>query len=238
VPLFVSRRRLVARRSLPRARGPVVIDSGGFSELNLHGRWTLTSRAYASEAARYVAEIGNVAWLPPLDWMCEPSVLVKTGLSVREHQARTIASYVALREAAPQLPWAPVLQGWTTDDYRRHVDDYDRAGVDVRAAPVVALGSVCRRQATVEIVEIVTSLAQLGIRLHGFGVKTKGLERIAEQLLSADSMAWSFVARREVLQLAECSTHANCANCLPFALQWRTKLLDGLADTKQERRTA
>lgn len=33
VPLFISRRRLVERVTLPRARGPWALDSGGFTEL-------------------------------------------------------------------------------------------------------------------------------------------------------------------------------------------------------------
>lgn len=226
VPLFISRRNLSMRKSFPRARGPVVIDSGGYIELSLHGRWTVTERAYVPEARRYVEDIGNVDWLAPLDWMCEPHVLAKTGLTVAEHQARTIASYLELRSLTPDLPWAPVLQGWTLADYRRHVDAYDRAGVDLRVAPIVGIGSVCRRQATSEIVPIVRTIAQLGIRLHGFGVKTTGLQQIASDLVSADSMAWSFTARRRPILLPECSGHQNCANCLTWALRWRDQVLD------------
>lgn len=225
VPLFVSRRQLCARKSLPRAIGPCVIDSGGYVELNLHGRWTVTERQYVPEARRYVEEIGNVAWLAPLDWMCEPHVLVKTGLDVAEHQRRTIASYLELRSLAPDLPWAPVLQGWTLADYRRHVDAYDRAGVDLRTAPIVGIGSICRRQATSEIVPIVRTISGLSIRLHGFGVKTTGLEQIASCLTSADSMAWSFMARKRPILLDGCLGHKNCANCIRWALQWRERVL-------------
>jgi len=71
------------------------------------------------------------------------------------------------------------------------------------------VGSVCRRQATGEIEEIVHSLASIGIRIHGFGVKAGGLVRYADCLVSADSLAWSFGARRSA-PLAGC-LHANCA---------------------------
>lgn len=37
----------------------------------------------------------------------------------------------------------------------------------------------------------------LGIRLHGLGVETTGLSRSRALLSSADSMAWSYCARRE-----------------------------------------
>jgi hypothetical protein len=225
VPLFVSRRRLAGRKTLPRALGPVAIDSGGFSELSLYGRWETPARQYAGEARRFVDEIGNVEWLAIQDWMCEPHLLAKTGLTVREHQRRTVASYLELQQIAPDLPWTPVLQGWARDDYRRHVDDYDRAGVDLRTLAIVGIGSVCRRQATSEIVPLIRSVARTGIRLHGFGVKISGLRQIASQLTSADSMAWSFEARRQPVLLPGHTSHINCANCLPWALRWRDRVL-------------
>jgi hypothetical protein len=52
-------------------------------------------------------------------------------------------------------------------------------------------------------------------RLQGFGVKTGGLARYADCLTSADSLAWSFEARRAA-PMPGCS-HANCANSLRYA---------------------
>jgi len=39
-PLFVSHRRLAGRRWLPRATTGWALDSGGFTELRLHVRWS------------------------------------------------------------------------------------------------------------------------------------------------------------------------------------------------------
>ena len=55
--------------------------------------------------------------------MCEPHLLKKTGLTVVEHQCRTVQNYLLLRELAPSIPFVPVLQGWKIGDYDRHVDD-------------------------------------------------------------------------------------------------------------------
>ena len=123
--------------------------------------------------------------------MCEPFMLARTGLSVVEHQLRTVENYVQLRDRAPDLPFAPVLQGWCRDDYHRCIEMYQQAGADLTAEPLVGVGSVCRRQATGEIEAIVHSLASLGLRFHGFGVKAGGLVRYADCLESADSLAWS-----------------------------------------------
>jgi hypothetical protein len=42
VPLFISRNRLTRYKTLPRAIGPWALDSGGFTELQRYGRWTVS----------------------------------------------------------------------------------------------------------------------------------------------------------------------------------------------------
>jgi hypothetical protein len=220
VPLFVSHRRLRDRKRLPRARCSWALDSGAFTELNLHGRYKTTVSEYVEAVRRYGDEIGGMLWAAPLDWMCEPFVIERTGLSVREHQERTVANYLELRD---QGPFIPVLQGWALDDYKRCVGLYFDAGVDLIAEPVVGLGSVCRRQSTAEIGQIVRTLHGYGIDCHGFGVKKEGVALYGDFLTSADSLAWSYTARRD-WPLPGC-THANCANCPRYALRWRSELL-------------
>lgn len=105
-------------------------------------------------------------------------------------------NYLELRGLSDDLPIVPVLQGQTLGDYRRHVDLYMRAGVRLLDSPTVGLGSVCRRQATTEIAELVAALSSEGLPLHGFGVKLDGLRRYGWCLRSADSMAWSYGGRR------------------------------------------
>jgi hypothetical protein len=230
VPLFVSRRALTGRRTMPRARGPWALDSGGFTELSMHGAWELTPRAYVEEVRRYRDEIGNLEWAAPQDWMCEAGMLAKTGLSIAEHQRRTIANLIELRSLAPDLPFVPVLQGWTSGDYHDCAEAYELAGVDLTQEPLVGLGTVCRRQNTLSASFLITGLVAAGIgKLHGFGFKATGLRSIGGQLLeSADSLAWSFHARREPPRFGCESKHKNCANCPLFALDWRSDLLASL----------
>lgn len=220
VPLFISRRRLVEIKKPKEATCPWALDSGGFSELSLFGTWTITPKQYAEEVARWSWQIGGMVFAAQQDWMCEPMILKKTGLSLREHQTRSLDNYDALINLNPNLPWLPVLQGWEELDYLWHLDALRRR------YPVshVGLGSVCRRQGTLEIQGIVERLAKEGVDLHGFGVKTRGLERYAHLLHSSDSMAWSYAARRSE-PLPGCRGHKNCANCLSYALQWRERLV-------------
>ncbi|MGY5308199.1 deazapurine DNA modification protein DpdA family protein [Nocardia gipuzkoensis] len=229
VPLFISDVRLSVYRTLPRAQGRWALDSGGFSMLSMHGSWAAgpTPKQYAERVRRYAEQIGGLDWAAPQDWMCEPFITAKTGLSVLEHQRRTVGNYLELRSLAPDLPFAPVLQGFELADYERCAQLYEQAGIDLLAADVVGVGSVCRRQATSEAAEIMSALTVLlpGVRLHGFGVKTDGLAQYGALLTSADSMAWSYTAYREGAPLPGCSGHKNCANCLRYALAWRDKVL-------------
>ena len=234
VPLFCSHRTLRTRRTLPRARARWALDSGGFTELRLHGGWQTTPTEYAHAVARYAAEVGHLAWAAPQDWMCEPFMLARTGLSVAEHQARTVDNYATLRQLAPGLPFIPVVQGWRLADYLACIDRYATAGIDLAAVPLVGLGSVCRRQATGQIGAIVGELAAAGLRLHGFGVKRQGLARYADHLQSADSLAWSYAARRRPA-LPGCVGHRTCANCPRYALAWRQQVLAGLDRPRQLR---
>jgi hypothetical protein len=224
VPLFVSHRRLVSRATLPRAVAPWALDSGGFTELSMYGRWKTPSMDYARAVRRYAKEIGHLAWVAPQDWMCEPSIREQTNRSVRDHQALTTDSVQELRElVGAEARVIPVLQGWTENEYHKHVEAYDRAGFDLRDEPIVGVGTVCRRQNTFEGARIVASLAALGLRLHGFGFKVTGLARVGCLMASADSMAWSYTARRSPPIAGH--SHKTCANCLDYALMWRDRVL-------------
>lgn len=222
--LFVSHRRLGRYKTLKPARKNWALDSGGFSELSMYGGWQTSQADYVRMVRRYHSEIGKLDFAAIQDWMCEPIMLEKTGLSIRQHQERTVKSYLSLMDEAPDLPWLPVIQGWKLSDYRRCVDLYAKHGVDLDQLPVVGLGSVCRRQATSEALDIIRALSHDGLKLHGFGFKIGGLKEGRKYLASADSMAWSFDARRSP-PLPGCKNHKNCANCKHFASRWLTKIL-------------
>ncbi|MFE3497567.1 hypothetical protein ACFXOS_31610 [Streptomyces sp. NPDC059175] len=241
VPLFLKSEHFAAAVNLDAAQGPYAVDSGGFTELQRHGRWTRNPRQYVDDLRRIWECVGPYDWAAPQDWMCEdliihggtagPLTFAGTHLSVREHQHRTVANFLELRSLAPELRIIPVLQGRTVPDYEWCAERYARAGVDLAREPVVGLGSVCRLQSTREGAAIVTAMAARGLRLHGFGFKTLGLEQVGHLLASADSAAWSYHARRRPPMPGH--THKNCANCLPYALRWRTSVLSALPTWQQ-----
>jgi hypothetical protein len=232
VPLFVSRTRFYERgtqqlaRRLPRAVGPWALDSGGFTEVATHHRWRVSGRKYVADVRRLMAEVGGLLWCAPMDWMVEPDVLKGTGLTVAMHQQLTTVSILALRSMAPDIPVVPVLQGWTVEDYLRHLELYARHGMDLAREPLVGVGTMCRRTACpTGIAQILRRLRDAGVaRMHAFGVKTEVLEAgsvlqdarqgtfepllgetgggrawLGGTIVSADSLAWSAAARTHFL---------------------------------------
>lgn len=152
-----------------------------------------------------------------------------TGLTLKDHQKLTVESYTTLKAMEPDLPFLPVLQGFTEEEYLDCLDLYKQAGVDL-VGRWVGIGSVCRRQATNEIAAVLKTLWAKGLLCHGFGVKVQGLEKAGQYLHSADSMAWSYGARKGKVKMPECvaarAGHINCANCSVYAKHWLRTLVE------------
>lgn len=250
VPLFISRR-VFPVGTFPRAVGPYAIDSGGFTELQKYGEWTLSAEEYVAFLRRAWEETGPFDFAAPRDWMCEPAVIqggrwggqyfAGTSLTVAEHQRRTVDDYLRLRDLAPDLPIIPVIQGWREDDYLRCADLYADAGVDLASGPVVGLGSVCRRQNTIEAAYIIDALAAHGVtNIHGFGFKIEGLRQCWYELRTADSLAWSKDGRHAGPCVhppyATGQRPKSEANCRTYALAWRDRHIRPPARRRQRNR--
>lgn len=164
------------------------------------------------------------------DWMCEPHIIKLTGLSVLEHQRRTVANYISLLNKAPEIPWLPVVQGFTLDEYLQHITMYAREGVPLDGLRV-GVGSVCRRQSVRGpegidgIVPVFELLDSMKCRTHAFGLKKTGIPILKNHIYSADSLAWSFQARRRP-PLEGCVGHKNCANCKQYAMKWLSEVME------------
>jgi hypothetical protein len=187
----------------------------------MFGEWRTTPETYVRAVRRYIDEIGSLDWAAPQDWMCEPEIIRKTGRSVRDHQDLTCRNLLILRDLDPDLPIVPVLQGWQPDDYLRHLEMYDRFGIDLFAEPLVGLGTFCRRANLRPVHDLVLGLTERGLRAHGFGVKRDGLPVLGHVLQSSDSTAWSLAARKSPSRLCGATHRAKrCNNCREWASTW------------------
>ena len=176
-----------------------MLDSGAFTSIFNKGRFDSTPEEYAAMVRGFDGP-GAPDVAVSQDLMVESWILDRVGGTVRGHQAQTIERYDAIRLAGTgRIPLMPVLQGWSLDDYRRHLDDY---GERIGRGAWVGMGSVCKRQGDPgEIVRLLAGVLRdrPDLRLHGFGVKRTALrhDEVRALLHSADSMAWSFAARFE-----------------------------------------
>lgn len=219
VPYMVSVRSVLKRKKP--LFGDWLMDSGGFTELSLNGKYTILEDDYV-DCIRRLNPSGAFAQ----DWMCEPIILKKTGLTIWEHQVNTTVSYLSMRERTDKV--IPVLQGFRVEDYLHHIASYQIAGVSTNQ--LFGLGSVCKRQRTNEIIWIITTIKQRypEIKLHGFGVKTTALKNrlVTESLYSADSLAWAITGNRDNKKYCDPCNKKTHSNCINYALMWRDKVLN------------
>jgi len=193
---FVSVNRLRDRKS----DFPVtdwIMDSGAFSAIFTHGGYQHPVEEYAAHIRRWKT-CGNLLAAVAQDYMCEPSMLRKTGLTVKDHQRLTIERYDALMHCDTGVYIMPVLQGYDPEEYVDHIRQY---GKRLKSGAWVGVGSICKRNGSpclVLDVLVAIKMERPDLKLHGFGLKTTALANgtIRACLETADSMAWSFTARR------------------------------------------
>ncbi|WFS07758.1 hypothetical protein [Methylobacterium sp. 391_Methyba4] len=196
---FISINRLRGRKK-PVPCADVVIDGAAFTELEKHGRYRHSVEEYASELRRlHEAGVVRITAAVAQDYMCEPFMLAKTGLTIADHQRLTIERYDALHACGLPFHILPVLQGFAARDYLLHRRAY---GDRLKPGMWVGVGSVCKRNSQPEqILSVLSAIHAVrpDLRLHGFGVKLTSLRHagIRRLLFSADSMAWSFSARKQ-----------------------------------------
>ncbi len=194
--VFVSVNRIRNRKS-PFVVGDWIMDSGAFTEISTHGCYRHSVKEYADQIKRW-KDNGNLLAAVTQDYMCEAHILAKTGLTVAEHQRLTIERYDALVAEDTGVYIIPALQGWKPSEYADHVRQY---GERLAYGAWVGVGGVCKRQGdpdAIAAVLLAIKRERPDLRLHGFGVKTTALQSglIQELLYTADSMAWSYAARR------------------------------------------
>lgn len=194
---MVSVKRLAARKS-DFTVSEWMMDSGAFTELKDYGHYRQGVEEYAAQIKRWKS-CGTLLASVSQDYMCEPFILERTGLTVIAHQNLTIDRYDQLRALVEDVYILPVLQGYHPKEYLSHLEQY---GARLRKGDWVGVGSVCKRNADVEAIEqvlVAIHRARPDLRLHGFGVKTTALKSslVRQCLYSADSMAWSYSARKQ-----------------------------------------
>jgi len=195
---FISVNRLRKRKSAFEV-SDWILDSGAFTTILTHGDYPESVEVYAAEIKRW-SKNGNLLAAVAQDYMCEAHMLKITGKTILEHQQLTIERYDALMKCdVGGVYIMPVLQGYSPADYVRHIEMY---GDRLKHGAWVGVGSVCKRNGdprAIEAVLMAIKAVRPDLRLHGFGLKSTALSSwiVRELLFTADSMAWSFAARKQ-----------------------------------------
>lgn len=229
VPLCVTVRTMEKYRddweTHPKCFTSWILDSGAYVEISKYGQWRHDPDRFGGVVTRILDNVGTPpVFCAPQDWCCERQSLAASGLTVAQHQDLTVESVCYLRAEFRHIPWIPVLQGWQVDEYVDHVAQYRAAGIDLTLEPLVGLGSVCRRSDLSAVIDIITTLYNMSIRLHAFGVHRTVLARCGRMLDSADTMAWSRTARWHRAAMPGCDHPGRCTNCSRFAARWHADL--------------
>lgn len=218
-----------------------MLDSGAFQELRLNGKYTFTPEEYFEKVREYRPNL-----FVNMDYMCEPSQMKKTGLSIKEHQKLSLENQIILSDYADDesLELMGTIQGWLPHEYIGHIDFLKEHG---QLKPYMGVGSVCRRNAEKEIIKILKTIRKnlpSWVKLHGFGIKISLLKfrEVYDLLDNCDSMAWSFQGRKQGEKFTnrvkslwghQClvdDTHVcekntdDCANCGRYMDNWVRKI--------------
>lgn len=195
---FISVNRLRSRKSDFKVND-WIMDSGAFTTIVKHRGYPEGVEEYAAQIKRW-SNCGNLLAAVAQDYMCEAQMLEHTGMTIAEHQRLTIERYDALMACdTGGVTIIPVLQGYAPEDYVSHIRQY---GDRLKPGMWVGVGSVCKRNgdpSSIEQVLLAIKRERPDLRLHGFGLKVTALGSglVRELLHTADSMAWSFAARKQ-----------------------------------------
>jgi hypothetical protein len=181
------------KKDLPRPIGKFLIDSAGFTELSDHGKYTFEIEEYLNCIRRFDPD-----YFVNMDWMCEPSVLQKTGKNIWYHINSTIGNYYNMIQQMTEdeiKKCIPVIQGWKIQEYLYCIERYEKNGL---IAPYMGVGSICRRGSAREIAKILSIIkGELpNTKLHGFGVKKSVIDLLPDGILhSIDTAAYMFAKK-------------------------------------------
>jgi hypothetical protein len=190
--LWSEERGTFIRRSYPRPRVRMFLDSGGFTFFSRWGDYPFSRDEYMGLVEHY----DPLLWAS-LDYPCEPGVCRSHNQTNYDRIERTLdnLAYFSTRQKWGMIP---VVQGYTLDERRYCVREMLRRGL---AREYMALGSLCILRSPREIDNIIWQLSLecetgglspkwhlLGVKLDYFKLKNAlGMPWV----WSFDTAAWS-----------------------------------------------
>jgi len=167
------------------------IDSGGFSMFTKYAEFPYSVSNYI-EFVNDLRDKWPVTEVATMDYPCEPEVNRSSHKTNVERIDATINNALECIDHDTSIPWVPVLQGYTLDEYKYCWDQYQEFGV---SANLWAVGSVCVRKKTGGIRYLMTRIKRYTKQnLHSFGLTLSSLRHsdVFFSIVSSDSAAWNW----------------------------------------------
>ena len=172
------------------------VDSGGFTLFKKNGEYPFSLHEYCkfvySLDEQYPLEL-----VATLDYPCEIDVKRTKYKTNKQRIEATVQNAVWCIDYDNTLPWIPVLQGFTYEEYEYCYNLYLERGINM---DYLAIGSICSRKGNhLAIRNLLTKIHALtNTKLHAFGLSLTYLRdpTIANILYSSDSSAWNWGVAR------------------------------------------
>ena len=172
----------------------LILDSGGYSFFSRWGDYPFSIEDYVS-LAHLLQDQYPLYRVATLDYPCEPDINRSHLMTNEDRITKTVYNAVSCYDADKTLPWLPVIQGYTLDEYLHCVDLYNEAGI---ISDYWAVGSLCSRKGELRSIKyLLTNLKELAlsnVKVHAFGLNIPYIKdpQIFDLLYSSDSAAWTF----------------------------------------------
>ena len=162
----------------------LAIDSGGFTALKRWGEYPFTPRQYAGWVRAFSEDL-PLAFVTVMDYVCE------RGRVNQDRIKRTISNTMRCFEADPDLPWLPVIQGGTLEEYLTCAEMLEKEEL---LRPLMGVGSlVGRPPSEISGILLALGIALPGIRFHAFGLSLHAITPKTKALLASwDSASWMY----------------------------------------------
>ena len=178
----------MSRTNLPHGfPDKLMLDSGGYSLLNTWGKYPFTLDEY-TELAHTLIDSYPLYKIATLDIPCD------TQKDNKNRIEETVKNAVDCIGFDDSLPWMPVIQGHTIQEYHYCIELYREYGI---FADLWGVGSiVSRKKNPLELRNIITTIKkEMGdAKLHAFGLGIPQIKdpQIFNAIHSSDSAAWNW----------------------------------------------
>lgn len=161
------------------------MDSGAFTQLKKYGDFKLCVDEYLDIVNKF-----NPLFYVSQDYLVERTDSPNT---VQTKQENTVNRFISLWARKQNV--IPVIHGSSVEQYRNHLKMYQ-----FPQGEYIGVGSLVGQKISFKVnVFNMLKEERPDLLLHGFGFKQQELcnSTLRSMVYSADSMAWSFIARRK-----------------------------------------